>query len=38
VDLGQEEWMSTEAAAAEIAGRWRQLRPLVEWVGRYAAP
>ena len=38
VDLGQPEWVSTEAAAEEIAGRWRQLRPLVEWVGRYAAP
>ncbi|GGH92733.1 DUF2461 domain-containing protein [Arthrobacter liuii] len=31
-------WVSTEAAAEEIAARWRQLRPLVEWVGRYAAP
>jgi len=38
VDLGQPEWTATEAAAEEIAGRWRQLRPLVEWVGRYAAP
>jgi uncharacterized protein (TIGR02453 family) len=37
-DLGQAEWMSTAGAAAEIAARWRQLRPLVEWVGRYAAP
>ncbi len=37
-DLGQPEWVSTEAAAEEVAGRWRQLRPLVEWVGRYAAP
>ena len=38
VELGQPEWTATEAAAEEIAGRWRQLRPLVEWVGRYAAP
>ena len=38
VDLGQPEWTATAAAAEEIAGRWRQLRPLVEWVGRYAAP
>ncbi|MFB0837238.1 DUF2461 domain-containing protein [Arthrobacter sp. FW306-05-C] len=38
VDLGQPEWLSTEAATDEIAARWRQLRPLVEWVGKYAAP
>jgi uncharacterized protein (TIGR02453 family) len=36
--LGRAEWISTEAAAEEIAGRWRQLRPLIEWVGRFAAP
>jgi len=36
--LGQPEWVSTEAAREEIAARWRKLRPLVEWVGRYAAP
>lgn len=38
MDVGQPEWVSTESAADGIAGRWRQLRPLVEWVGRYAAP
>ena len=38
VDLGQAEWMSSQEAVAEIAAKWRQLRPLVEWVGRYAAP
>ncbi|UKA74460.1 DUF2461 domain-containing protein [Arthrobacter sp. FW306-07-I] len=38
VDLGQPEWLSTEGATDEIAARWRQLRPLVEWVGKYAAP
>jgi uncharacterized protein (TIGR02453 family) len=38
VELGQPEWLATPAARDEIAGRWRQLRPLVEWVGRYAAP
>jgi uncharacterized protein (TIGR02453 family) len=37
-ELGQPEWLATPAARKEIAGRWRQLRPLVEWVGRYAAP
>lgn len=36
--LARAEWISTEAAAEEIAGRWRQLRPLIEWVGRFAAP
>lgn len=36
--LGLPRWVSSDAAAEEIAARWRQLRPLVEWVGRYAAP
>lgn len=38
VELGQPGWVATPAAREEVAGRWRQLRPLVEWVGRYAAP
>ncbi|WP_457945823.1 DUF2461 domain-containing protein [Pseudarthrobacter sp. alpha12b] len=38
VDLGRAEWIATEAVTEEIAARWRQLRPLVEWVSRYAAP
>lgn len=38
VEVGQPEWVSTPDAKAEIAERWRKLRPLVEWVGRYAAP
>lgn len=38
VELGQPDWLATPAAREEIAGRWRQLRPLVDWVGRYAAP
>lgn len=38
VEVGQPEWVSTPAAKEQIAERWRQLRPLVEWVGRYAAP
>ncbi|MDQ0768154.1 uncharacterized protein (TIGR02453 family) [Pseudarthrobacter defluvii] len=37
-DLGRPGWLATEAAAEEVAARWRQLRPLVEWVGRHAAP
>lgn len=38
VDLGEPEWLSTPAAREEIASLWEHLRPLVEWVGRYAAP
>lgn len=36
--VGRPGWLSTPDAAAEVARRWEQLRPLVEWVGRYAAP
>ncbi|MHC6592277.1 DUF2461 domain-containing protein [Arthrobacter sp. C152] len=38
VEVGQPEWVSTPAVRDEVAARWRQLRALVEWVGRYAAP
>lgn len=38
MELGTPGWLSSAAARDEIAARWRQLRPLVEWVGRYAAP
>lgn len=38
VDLGQPAWVASPAAADEIAALWEQLRPLVEWVGRHAAP
>lgn len=38
VDLGQPAWLGTPAAVAEISGLWDQLRPLVDWVGRHAAP
>lgn len=38
MDLGQPTWADTPAAAGEIAGLWDTLRPLVDWVGRYAAP
>lgn len=37
-ELGEPEWLSTPAAADEVARLWEQLRPLVEWVGRHAAP
>ena len=36
--VGRPAWLSTPDAAGEVAGRWEQLRPLVEWIGRYAAP
>ncbi|MET1088974.1 MAG: DUF2461 domain-containing protein [Arthrobacter sp.] len=37
-DLGQPAWLATPAAAQEIAALWEELRPLVDWVGRHAAP
>ncbi|MDQ0922471.1 uncharacterized protein (TIGR02453 family) [Pseudarthrobacter sp. W1I19] len=37
-DLGQPAWLATPAAAQEIAALWDELRPLVDWVGRHAAP
>ncbi|MET1065550.1 MAG: DUF2461 domain-containing protein [Arthrobacter sp.] len=36
VNVGKPGWLSTPDAAAEVRRRWEQLRPLVEWVGRYA--
>ncbi|MGN8129135.1 DUF2461 domain-containing protein [Paenarthrobacter sp. 22069] len=38
VEVGQPDWVTTAVAKEQVAERWRQLRPLVEWVGRYAAP
>ncbi|MFJ5860857.1 DUF2461 domain-containing protein [Pseudarthrobacter sp. NPDC092439] len=38
LELGKPDWLATPAAAQEISARWEQLRPLVDWVGRYAAP
>ena len=35
---GRPLWLSTADAAGEVARRWEQLRPLVEWTARYAAP
>lgn len=37
-DLGQPAWLATPAALQEIAALWGELRPLVDWVGRNAAP
>jgi uncharacterized protein (TIGR02453 family) len=38
VDVGQPAWLATPGATVEVARRWEELRPLVEWIGRYAAP
>ncbi|MBT2534229.1 DUF2461 domain-containing protein [Arthrobacter sp. ISL-48] len=38
MELGQPEWLETPAAVQEIAALWEKLRPLVDWVGRHAAP
>jgi uncharacterized protein (TIGR02453 family) len=37
-DLGQPAWLATPAAGQEMAALWDELRPLVDWVGRHAAP
>lgn len=38
VEVGEPEWLSTPSAMQEIADRWEVLRPLVDWVGKHAAP
>lgn len=38
VTLGEPEWLGSPDAEREIAALWEQLRPLVDWVGRHAAP
>jgi uncharacterized protein (TIGR02453 family) len=38
VNVGQPGWLATPAAAAEVARRWEELRPLVDWMGRHAPP
>jgi uncharacterized protein (TIGR02453 family) len=38
VTLGRPDWLATPAAAQDIAGLWEDLRPLVDWVSRHAAP
>jgi uncharacterized protein (DUF2461 family) len=38
VDLGQPEWLESPTAVPEIARLWEELRPLVDWVTRHAAP
>lgn len=36
--LGTPLWLETTQAEQEIMSTWEQLRPLVDWVVRYAAP
>lgn len=36
--LGKPAWMETAQAEQEIFSSWEHLRPLVDWVVRYAAP
>ncbi|WP_427129600.1 DUF2461 domain-containing protein [Pseudarthrobacter sp. S9] len=38
VNVGRPDWLATPGAADEVARRWEELRPLVEWIGRYAPP
>lgn len=38
VALGEPAWLASAAAELEISRLWDQLRPLVDWVGRHAAP
>ncbi|MCA4132978.1 DUF2461 domain-containing protein [Arthrobacter sp. M4] len=38
IALGEPDWLATPDAKEEIAGRWEQLRPLVEWMNQNAAP
>lgn len=35
---GQPGWLATPQAVNEVSRQWEELRPLVEWVSRYAAP
>lgn len=35
---GNPDWLGTEEAKNKIGGYWEQLRPLVDWITRYAAP
>ena len=38
VNLGRPDWLATPAAVQDIGGLWEDLRPLVDWVSRHAAP
>jgi uncharacterized protein (TIGR02453 family) len=36
--LGEPDWMGSPEAGSHIAALWEQLRPVVDWVSRHAAP
>jgi uncharacterized protein (TIGR02453 family) len=36
--LGRPDWLATPTAVQDIARLWEDLRPLVDWVSRHAAP
>lgn len=38
VHLGRPEWLATPDAVQEVGKLWEDLRPLVDWVSRHAAP
>lgn len=38
VSLGRPDWLAASGAAQEISELWEDLRPLVDWVSRHAAP
>ncbi|HEU4666161.1 MAG TPA: DUF2461 domain-containing protein [Arthrobacter sp.] len=38
VNLGRPDWLATPGAVPEIGKLWEDLRPLVDWVSRHAAP
>ncbi|TLM74601.1 DUF2461 domain-containing protein [Pseudarthrobacter sp. NamB4] len=38
VNLGRPDWLGTPAAVQHLADLWEDLRPLVDWVSRHAAP
>ncbi len=38
VNLGCPDWLDTPAAVQEIGTLWDELRPLVDWISRHAAP
>lgn len=38
LELGRPEWLGTPSAVDHIGDCWERLRPLVDWVTRYATP
>lgn len=38
LEVGRPDWLDSSSAQEHIADSWEQLRPLVDWVTRHAAP